>query len=126
MELHGQKLKILYNTDYEHNIVKKLKDRGNLRSTSEFNIILKKAIQQIIPARIGEELKKDGKYELYLPENKISILILYQQYRIFDDTPEITIVTIMMGDVNDCIDTIIIDDENFLISEKVRIFAVSK
>lgn len=108
-------IKLDYNDTTEHNIIEKIKTRGNLRSISEFNIILEKMFNEIIPNRLNE-FHRNGKYEIYLTESKISIIIGYDENLIFGDDPKIVIITIMIGDVKNCLGTIIINDENFLIS----------
>lgn len=108
-------IKLDYNDTTEHNIIEKIKTRGNLRSISEFNTILEKMFNEIIPNRLNE-FHRNGKYEIYLTESKISIIIGYDENLIFGDDPKIVIITIMIGDVKNCLGTIIINDENFLIS----------
>lgn len=108
-------LKIEYNDTTEHNIIEKIKTRGNLRSISEFNTILIKMFNELFPNRL-HEFYRNGKYEIYLTESKISIIVGYNENLIFGDEPKIVIVTIMIGDVKNCVGTIIINDENFLIS----------
>jgi hypothetical protein len=106
-------LKINYNDKSDHIIKEKIKNRTNLKSISEFNLFLYKALNEIIPDSISNEILYDGKYEIYFKDRKFSIIIGYRENDLFGKH-EITVVTIMSGNVINCENTIIIDDENFL------------
>ena len=108
-------LYFIYKVHDKNQIIEKIAHRTTLINTSEFNTLLEQTINEIFPKRLSE-LKINGKYELYLPENKISIIIRYNEKLLYDWNPKILeIVTVMMdSSVNDCQGTLIINDENFL------------
>jgi len=124
LKYKNSNVKVTYYHNDNHDLVKRLK-KTSMRSTSEFNLVIQKSMDQIIPSKL-DEFTETGKYELYLPNHKMSIIIYVKKkfrnillfHKGAKHKAEIGIITITTSGVNKCLKKIIIDDEFFLIPEK--------
>jgi hypothetical protein len=102
-----------YNTD-EHDILTKIKDRTDLISTHEFNLIVKGVVNLIFPHNM-KIFNPNGRYVLHLKENNFKMLIDFDMVELYYHHT-LKIITVMSNSATaNCLKTFLIEDENFLI-----------
>lgn len=69
------KLKVRWNHNEKHDMIRRIKDRTNFNSTSEFNEYFEEKMQKVFPHMIGKEINENGRYIIYDKELKLSIII---------------------------------------------------
>lgn len=69
------KLRVRWNHNENHDMIKRIKNRTNFNSTSEFNEYFEEKMQKVFPNMIGKEINENGRYVIYDTELKLSIII---------------------------------------------------
>lgn len=69
------KLRVRWNHNEKHDMIRRIKDRTNFNSTSEFNEYFEEKMQKVFPHMIGKEINENGRYIIYDKELKLSIII---------------------------------------------------
>lgn len=69
------KLRVRWNHNEKHDMIRRIKDRTNFNSTSEFNEYFEEKMQKVFPHMIGKEINENGRYVIYDKELKLSIII---------------------------------------------------
>lgn len=90
--INGRKLqlRITYFDDTHHSIAERIRDRTNLKSVEEFNVILKETLNKLVEEK--EEFIFDKKYAVYLKEYRF-VIVFTLDY----DLKELNIYTILPG-----------------------------
>jgi hypothetical protein len=69
------KLRVRWNHNENHDMIRRIKNRTNFNSTSEFNEYFEEKMQKVFPYMIGKEINENGRYIIYDKELKLSIII---------------------------------------------------
>ena len=85
-------LDIKWNNHKDHDMIKRIKERTNFKSTNEFNIYIKLILNKIYPDHIND-MVVNGKYCFYDSEYNISIIIFKNDNYL----KNIKIITIING-----------------------------
>jgi hypothetical protein len=96
----------------KHDLIKRINDRTNFKSISEFNQFFEYIMNQILilPSEINDIItKNNNKYNIYMNNRKFSIL-LNINYRNLFETDTIIEVTTIYNSTNNKYPTIYIDD----------------
>ena len=112
--INGERVhfKMMYANGENHSILKRIKQRTNLKSTSEFNEKLSHVINMLIPDKLGTEIKAEyGKfYSVYLENSHYTIIFAIKYNQIMEGTYTILLKTIITGKTDFVGKLIIIDD----------------
>lgn len=95
-------MNIIWYNNENHLITKRITQRTELYSMSEFNELIRKTIIYLFKNYFDQITVGNNKYDLYLTETKIHILILIDYFKIFEDNPFIQIITILPQDCVNC------------------------
>lgn len=76
-EFINRKIKLIvrWNHNESHDMIKRIKDRTNFNSISDFNEYFEDKMQKVFPHMIGKEINENGRYIIYDKELKLSIII---------------------------------------------------
>jgi hypothetical protein len=76
-EFINRKIKLIvrWNHNEKHDMIRRIKDRTNFNSTSDFNEYFEDKMQKVFPHMIGKEINENGRYIIYDKELKLSIII---------------------------------------------------
>jgi hypothetical protein len=76
-EFMNRKIKLIvrWNHNEKHDMIRRIKDRTNFNSTSDFNEYFEDKMQKVFPHMIGKEINENGRYIIYDKELKLSIII---------------------------------------------------
>lgn len=69
------KLRLRWNHNEIHDMIRRIKNRTNFNYTSEFNEYFEEKMQKVFPYMIGKEINENGRYIIYDKELKLSIII---------------------------------------------------
>jgi len=110
LEDYGIDINVVYHHSVNHDLLKRLKNRTEINSNSDFNEVIEKVVNAI-PNEIGRKIKKTGKYDMYLIDSKLHVIVLLNYNNLFSNNPKVLIVTLLKGGaINDVLDTIIIPE----------------
>lgn len=96
----------------KHDIIEKIKERTRFGSISEFNKAVEKAFKKIIPSEIARDIDRSGRYALYFTLHNFYLIIEIDYKNLLTKTPNIGIVTVNISPCNNCVKTLIIDEES--------------
>lgn len=76
LKMNNKKIRfeIKYNHNLNHNLKNRIKNRTSLISIKEFNIIIRKSLEELF-LKYSNEIKDNGLYSLYLKEYNFSIIL---------------------------------------------------
>ena len=92
---YNKRLKINWNHNKNHDIKRKLKNRTQIFSVSEFNSIFKNVIIELFNDHFNDFDINTKEYDLYLTESNIHILVLIDFNRLFQSNANIFVLTIL-------------------------------
>ena len=63
-EFMNRKIKLIvrWNHNEKHDMIRRIKDRTNFNSTSDFNEYFEDKMQKVFPHMIGKEINENGRY----------------------------------------------------------------
>lgn len=101
---NNKKIKVFFKwyDTAKHNLKKRIAERTNLKSISEFTNIFNEAINNMLPSQLGVNISENGRYGINVTEYGLTI-IFYIDLNNFDDKKiNINIITILpKGDVDE-------------------------
>jgi len=95
LENYDKTIKVDWNHNENHNIKQKLKNRTQLYNISEFNTIFEKIINELFDLHFEDFNENIEKYDLYLTESNIHIIVIIDYKKLFQENTNIFILTIL-------------------------------
>ena len=95
LKKYNKNIKIDWNHNKNHNIKKKINNRTQIHNISEFNEIFEKVIIDLFNNHFNEFNKENNKYDLFLTESNIHILIILDYNKLFNSNTNIFVLTIL-------------------------------
>jgi len=92
------KLKIRYANDKNHDLIKRIEERTDLKSVKEFNDKIIQIVKELIPGHIDKEITPDeDKYSVFLEYSKYTLIFVIKYDRVVTNNPYLTLKTIIPG-----------------------------
>ena len=79
----------------KHDLKKRIKERTNFKSISEFTEVFKNAINYILPSQLGVTISESGRYAINLIEYGITIILSIDLNRFDNKEIDINVITVL-------------------------------
>jgi len=91
------KIKVYFNwyDTLEHSLKRRIKERTNFKSVSEFSDVLKDAINSILPDELGVTISENGRYAINLTENNLTVVFLINLDNFENKKIDINVITVL-------------------------------
>lgn len=94
---NNKKIKVYFNwfDTSKHDLKRRIKERTNFRTITEFAEEFNKSINYILPDELGVNINENGRYGINLTENQITIVFSIKLDKLDDNQIEINIITVL-------------------------------
>jgi hypothetical protein len=94
---NNKKIKVNFNwfDNSKHDLKKRIKERTNFRTISEFAQEFNDSINYILPDELGVNINENGRYAISLTENQITIIFSIKLDKLDDNQIDINIITVL-------------------------------
>ena len=94
---NNKKIKVYFNwfDTSKHDLKRRIKERTNFRTISEFTQEFNDSINYILPDELGVNINENGRYGINLTENQITIIFSIKLDKLDDNQIDINIITVL-------------------------------
>jgi hypothetical protein len=94
---NNKKIKVFFNwfDDSKHDLKKRIKERTNFKTISEFAEIFNQAINYILPDQLGVNINENGRFAINLSEYNITIIFSINLDDFDNNQMEVNVITIL-------------------------------
>jgi len=94
---NNKKIKVYFEwyDNLKHNLKKRIQDRTNFKSISEFTEAFKYAINYILPDQLGVNISENGKYAITLEESGVTMILSINLNSFDNNEIYVNIITIL-------------------------------
>lgn len=94
---NNKKIKVYFNwfDTSKHDLKRRIKERTNFRTISEFAQEFNDSINYILPDELGVNINENGRYGINLTENQITIIFSIKLDKLDDNQIDINVITVL-------------------------------